>query len=272
MVTVRWTGAAGLQFTHEDRSVVVDPYCSRKGKFDLFFRGLVPEPAAIEAYAKRLLAPVSAVVVSHTHFDHALDVPEFARRFPVPLVGSRSLDTLLGLAGLPGRVRVCAGGERVELPGGDAVTMIRSRHGRVALGRVPFPGDIDPAARLPLRARGYGHGTVFMPRLEMGGRTFLVAGSADFVEEEVQGHGCDVLFLCVPGWKRVPAYTERLPALVKAGCIVPFHHDDFTRPLAPDLTSPKLPFQDLPGFLDRVARHAPGAEVRVIDTYEAANF
>lgn len=272
MVTVRWTGAAGLEFTHEDRTVLVDPYPSRRGKFDVFFRPLRPEPAAIDDYVKRIPGGVSAMIVSHTHFDHALDVPELARRFPAPLVGSRSLDNLMGLAGMPGRVRVCGGGERVDLPGGDAVTMIRSRHGRVALGRVPFPGEIAAAGRLPLKAGDYGHGTVFMPRLEMGGRVFLAAGSADFIEEELEGQGCDVLLLCVPGWKRVPGYTRVLPALVRPRCIVPFHYDDFTRPLAGDRTSPKLPFQDLPGFLDRLSEHAPGIEVRVLDTFEAANF
>ncbi len=272
MVTVRWTGAAGLEFTHEDRTVLMDPYLSRKGKIDLFFRGLSPVPAAIEDYEKRIPGNVSAMIVSHTHFDHVLDVPDLARRFQVPLLGSRSLDALMGMHGMTGRVRVCEGGERVELPGGDAVTMILSRHGRVVLGRVPYPGEIVPGGRLPLKAGAYGHGTVFLPRLEMGGRVFLVAGSADFIESELPGQSCDVLFLCVPGWKRVPEFTTRLPALVKPRIIVPFHYDDFTRPLAPNMSSPKLPFQDLPGFLERLSEQAPEAEVRVIDTFEALNL
>jgi L-ascorbate metabolism protein UlaG (beta-lactamase superfamily) len=272
MVTVRWTGAAGLEFSHEARTVLLDPYLSRKGKIDLFFRRLSPEPAAIDDYVKRIPGRVSAMIVSHTHFDHVLDVPDLARRFPVPLVGSRSLDTLMGMYDMQDRVRVCEGGERVDLPGGDVLTMILSRHGRVALGRVPFPGEIKPEGGLPLKAGAYGHGTVFLPRLEMGGRVFLVAGSADFIESELEGQGCDVLFLCVPGWKRVPEFTTRLPALVKPRIIVPFHYDDFTRPLARDLTSSKLPFQDLPGFLDRLSKQAPDAEVRLIDTFEAMNL
>jgi L-ascorbate metabolism protein UlaG (beta-lactamase superfamily) len=272
MVTIRWTGAAGLEFTHEGRTILLDPYLSRKGRIDLLFRPLSPVFSAIDAYVKRIPGTLSAMIVSHTHFDHALDVPDLARRFPVPVVGSRSLDALLGMQGMTGRVRVCEGGERVELPGGDVVTLIRSRHGRVALGRVPFPGEIRPGGRPPLRAGAYGHGTVFLPRLEIGGRVILVAGSADFIESEVEGVRCDVLFLCVPGWRRVPAYTDRLPALVRPRMIVPFHHDDFTRPLNPDMTAPSLPLQGLTGFVERLSRRAPQAEVRLVQTFEALNL
>ncbi len=231
MVTVRWTGAAGLEFTHEGRTVLIDPYFSRKGKIDLFFRRLPPVSSAVEDYLRRIPGTLSAMIVGHTHFDHVMDIPELAGRFPVPIVGSRSADALMERHGMPGRVRICEGGERVELPGGDAVTMLPSRHGRVAMGRVPFPGEIDPRGELPMKAKEYGHGTVFIPKLEMGGLVFIDAGSADFIEQELEGQRCDVLFMCVPGWKRMPSFTDRLPALVKPRVIVPFHYDDFTRPL-----------------------------------------
>ena len=39
--------------------------------------------------------------------DHALDVPEILSRFPVPLVGSESLETLMSLHGMPKKVAVC---------------------------------------------------------------------------------------------------------------------------------------------------------------------
>jgi len=272
MVTVRWTGAAGLEFTHEGRTVLVDPYFSRKRKIDLFFRRLAPDSAAVEAYLRRIPGALSAVIVGHTHFDHVMDVPEIARRFPGPVVGSRSADALLARHGMPGRVQVCNGGERIELPGGDAVTMIPSRHGRVALGRVPYPGEIVPAGRLPMKAGEYGHGTVFAPRLELGGITFLDLGSADFVEQALSGQRCDVLFLCVPGWKRVPDYVDRVPSLVRPRVIVPMHFDDFTRPLAPDMTAPRLPFQGLPAFLERLSASSPGVEVRLPQTFEPMNF
>ena len=99
--------------------------------------------------------------------------------------------------------------------GNAAVTMIPSTHGLVAFGRIPYPGSIDPSGRLPLIAREYRHGEVYMPKLEMGGTIFMHAGSANLIESALNGHHCDVLFMCVPGWKKVPAYTTHLLEIVK---------------------------------------------------------
>ena len=136
--------------TQGERTVLVDPYYSRPGKLESLLKPMVPSPGAIEEALGRILGTVSAVIVGHTHSDHALDIPELARRFPVPFVGSASLATLLSLYGMNERVTVCRGGERGwELPGGDAVTMLPSRHGRAVLGRVPLPGEISQQSRVP---------------------------------------------------------------------------------------------------------------------------
>jgi len=169
-------------------------------------------------------------------------------------------------------VRVCRDRERIELPGGDAVTMIPSRHGRVMLGRVPFPGEVSPDARLPLKMRDYRLGRVFMPKLEIGKKVFMHAGSADFLEEELEGHQCDVLFLCVAGWKKMHDYATRLPGIVKPKVIVPFHYDDFSRPLSEGGKVPMLPLQDLPGLLERLSKGVPDVEVRLVQPFEVMNF
>jgi len=215
---------------------------------------------------------LSAIVVGHTHFDHALDIPEFAKLYDGPVVGSSSLETLMNMHGARSRVTVCTGGEEIELPGSARVTMIPSRHGLVMFGRAPFPGEIDPTARPPLKASQYRHGAVFLPKLEMGGMVFMHAGSANFMESAVEGHRCDVLFLCVPGWKKVATYPDRLLQMVKPRVVVPFHFDDISAPMKPNMKAPMLPFQDRPGFVERVSRAAPGAQVRVPETFEPMTF
>jgi L-ascorbate metabolism protein UlaG (beta-lactamase superfamily) len=37
MVSIRWTGAAGLEFTYEGNTWLIDPYLSRVGKVTMFF-------------------------------------------------------------------------------------------------------------------------------------------------------------------------------------------------------------------------------------------
>jgi len=272
MVSVRWTGAAGLEFTHGDSTILIDPYVSRPGKIEVFFKRPRPKSDVVAKYAQGLPGELSAVVVSHTHLDHALDIPELSRHFDGPLVGSKSLEALMAMHGVPDRVTVCEGGERVELPGGAAVTMIRSQHGLVVFGRVPYAGEIDPNLKPPLRARDYRHGTVFTVKLEIGGVTFMHAGSANFVESELEGHHCDVLFMCVPGWKRSPGYSTLLPEIVKPRVIMPFHYDDFSAPIRPGMKAPRVPVVDMPGFIRQVALSAPQARVRPAQTLEPMTF
>jgi L-ascorbate metabolism protein UlaG (beta-lactamase superfamily) len=272
MVTVRWTGAAGIEFTHGDQVILIDPYLSRPGKIEVFFNRVRPRHDVVSRYLESLLGKLSAIIVGHTHFDHALDIPVFAKHFDGPLVGNSSLETLMTMHGMSGRVTVCKGRERVELFAGAAVTMIPSIHGLVAFGRIPYPGEINPTVRLPLKSSQYRHGTVFIPKLEFAGKVFMHIGSANLIESELAGHSCDVLFLCVPGWKKVPGYTTRLLQIVKPKIIVPFHYDDFSAPISPNMKAPTLPLQDVAGFLKRISECAPYAEIRKARLFETMSF
>jgi len=272
MISVRWTGAAGLEFTHNGQTILIDPYHSRPGKLKVFFGRLTPNIRAIESYLEKLPGKLSAIIVGHTHFDHALDIPEFSRHFDGPLVGSLSLEKLMAMHDMPGRVTICQGGERVELPGDAAVTMIPSMHGLVVFGRIPYQGDIDPSAQRPLKASQYRLGAVYMPKLEVGGKIFMDAGSANFIESELDGHHCDVLFMCVPGWKKVPGYSSRLLEIVKPKIVVPFHFDDFSAPVRPQRKPPTLPFVDVRGFLKRISRSVPDIEIRLPQPFETMTF
>lgn len=271
-IQVRWTGAAGLEITKDQQTVLIDPYHSRLGKRDVFFKALVPRSHAIEEYLGSLPGELSAVIVGHTHFDHALDIPIIARKFHGPIVGNASLESLMALHGMPGRVIIPERRETIDLPGRITLTMIPSAHGLVAFGRVPYTGDIDPSDSPPLKARQYRHGKVYMSKVKMGQMTFIHAGSANFVESELDGHRCDVLFMCVPGWKRIPQYCIRLPKILQPEVIIPFHFDDFSAPMDGNMVARTLPFQDMKRFLGRISQALPRAEIRVPRTFEPMFF
>jgi L-ascorbate metabolism protein UlaG (beta-lactamase superfamily) len=272
MVDVRWTGAAGLEFTHNGQTILIDPYHSRPGKLKVFFGRLLPDISAIESYLEKLPGNLSAIIVGHTHFDHALDIPEFSRRFDGPLVGSPSLEKLMAMHNMTGRVTVCEGNTRIELLGDAAVTMIPSMHGLVLFGRIPYSGDLAPGVQPPLKASQYRHGAVYIPKLEIGGKTFMHVGSANFIESELHGHQCDVLFMCVPGWKNRPGYPARLLEITKPNIVVPFHYDDFTAPIHTQLKRRNVPFVDMKGFLNRINESASDIEIRVPQPFESMTF
>ena len=257
---VRLTGAAGLVLSFRDETLLVDPYYSRLGKWRVLFSKPGPDREAIK---KRMdeTGPVSAVVVSHTHFDHAFDVPVMEEYTRGKIIGSRSLDTLMSLNGKKGRVTVCRGGETIQASPGIRITMLPSIHGRVFFGLVPYPGEIHKKTGFPLRVRDYRVGQVFAPKIEIGNKTFLHVGSAGFDEKALAGQRCDVVFLCVPGWKRMKGYPEKILAMTGAGTVVLFHRDDFFRPLEPERVVRSIPMADVEGLVKKIRGEAPDVTV-----------
>src|SRR5437868_1036893 len=71
-----WIGAAGFRFAYQGTVLWIDPYVTRLPLGDLVRRRVVPSsPEAVARWIDR----ADAVLVGHTHFDHALDVPAIAR-------------------------------------------------------------------------------------------------------------------------------------------------------------------------------------------------
>lgn len=272
MVHVKWLGGAGLEFTWEGHTYLVDPYLTRNSKAETLFKRLVSDQRKIKAYIEKLEGRLSAVIIGHTHQDHAMDVPEISKYFDGPVIGCNSLDTLLETHGIYHRCRVTKGNELMNLPGGANVMMIPSRHGLVLFNKVSFPGDIKKGLTAPLRTSDYRLGTPFLPKLEIDGKTFLHAGSANFDEKQITGHKADVLFMCLPGWQKVPAYTRSFLTSVRPDIVVPFHFDDFSAPVGKKGKPKNLPFQNMKGFLTSIRKTLPDVEIRIPSFFKTMVF
>jgi L-ascorbate metabolism protein UlaG (beta-lactamase superfamily) len=262
MTKVRWTGAAGIEFVTDQGVILIDPFFSRLGKFQTFFQQVSPRTDALDKYMESLPSKLAGIIAGHAHLDHALDIPYLVQKSGCKIIGSNSLDVLFKIHGLQDCVTICEDSKELELSNDISVTMIPSVHGKVIMGRIPFPGEIDPDKKLPLKARDYKHGRVFIPKITIGGITFMHVGTADYVESWLDGHTCDIMFMCVPGWKRKKGYTSKMIDLVKPKIVVPFHFDDFSRPISKTGKPPLLPFQDMSGFVSEIKKNAP--EVKIV--------
>jgi len=261
-IRIRLTGAAGLVCSYKDENVLVDPYYSRIGKWRAFFGKLSPNPETIRREVGGI-KKITAIVAGHTHLDHVLDLPELARYTEGPIIGSRSLETLLAINGLKGRTTVCRGGEFIQVADAIQITMLPSVHGRVLVGLVPYSGEISPGKRPPLRAKDYRAGHVFSPKMTVGRKVFLHVGSAGFMEESLKGHACDVVFLCIPGWKRMKGYPERILETTGAKTAVLFHQDDFSSRIQTGKPMRTVPFADVEGLIQKIRSFSPDVKVLV---------
>src|SRR5262245_37248302 len=189
-VRIEWLGTAGFVIETREVTLLLDPFVSRQGFFRLA-QPLVPNDSAIARYIPQR---VDAVLCGHSHYDHAADAPRIAKLTKAKLVGSEST-CAWGLAeGLEESqlVRIPSRGAIFRVHDVE-VRFVASRHGKIFLGRVPFPGDVHGVPRAPKRIWHYRMGGAFGILIRMPGVTIYHNGSADLIDAELEGEHADVL-------------------------------------------------------------------------------
>jgi L-ascorbate metabolism protein UlaG (beta-lactamase superfamily) len=261
---LRYLGTAGFLLESPEQTLVLDPYLSRPGLWTSLFGRLVPD----EALLQRELPRADAVMVGHSHHDHALDAPALCRLTGATLLGSASTLNLGRAYGLPEVQMREVVPHQPESCGPWKGTAIPSRHGKAVLGRIPLPGNIDRPPSWPPRLTELRHGPVYLWHLDLGDTRILHVDSADFRPEELKNYRADILCLCAIGRHYRPNYTQEILALTGAKVVIPCHWDDFSLPWG--APARQLPGVDLDGFQAEI-REA-GARVQLLGLGEDWRF
>jgi L-ascorbate metabolism protein UlaG (beta-lactamase superfamily) len=265
-LSLTWIGTAGFRLEYQGVVVWIDPYVTRLSLGALLLRRTVPSSqAAVATWIDR----ADAVLVGHTHFDHALDVPAIAQRFGCPVYGSSSLAHLMHLHGLSERAVVVEPRRDYEV-GPFRFHFIPSVHSKLQLGLgIPYSGELTCDHVDELNPQAYRCGQVWGVHVEVAGVRFYHQGSADLLEDEIVDRGVDYFLCGISGRRFTPRYVERIVARLQPAAIVPTHYDDFFRALpAPGEASAGARFSfnvDLTGFCDDVHRATRDVPVRVMD-------
>ena len=241
---VTWIGTAGVRMAYQGVTLWIDPYVTRLSFRSLALRRVVP---ANESEVARVIDRADAVLVGHTHFDHAMDVPAIVRRFGCPAYGSSSLAHLMALYELPS-VEVTP--HRDYEVGPFRFHFVPSQHSKLQLGLgIPYSGELTCEHVDELIPQAYCCGQVWGIHVEVAGVRFYHQGSADLIEDEILDHGVDYFLCGISGRRFTPRYIERVVARLKPGAVIPTHYDDFFRPLDEGRFSFNV---NLTGFADEV--------------------
>jgi L-ascorbate metabolism protein UlaG (beta-lactamase superfamily) len=246
-LSLTWFGTAGFRLAYEGTVVWIDPYVTRLSLGDLVRRKVTP---ASETAIARWIDRADAVLVGHTHFDHALDVPAIARRTGSKVYGSTSLQRLMSLYGLADRAVVVEPLRRYEV-GPFRVHFVPSLHSKLQLGLgIPYAGELTCDHVDELTPQAFKCGQVWGIAIEVAGMTLYHQGSCDLIEDAIDVKGVDVLLAGISGRRFTPRYFERIIRSIEPRLIVPTHYDNFFRPLdAPTKFSFNV---NLTGFADEV--------------------
>lgn len=230
---LEWLGTAGYRITYAGHTLLIDPYLSRVPLGAVVRRRpALADPATHAALLNRPMGTVAGILVGHTHFDHAIDVPVLARTLDAAVYGSDSLARLMALYGLRERAVEVRPHHRYEL-GPFAVTFIPSLHSKLLLGfKVPYDGALSCEHLDHLSASAYRCGAIYGLRIEVAGTSFYHQGSANLIDDELPAGGVDIFLAGIAGRSFTPDYWRRVLSRLEPSVVVASHFDDFFRPIS----------------------------------------
>ncbi len=257
-VTLTWLGTSGFRLGYAGHELLIDPYLTRV-PFRALLRPATPRYDAIAAQVPR----ASAILIGHTHFDHAMDAPVIAAALGCPVYGSASLARLMDLHGAAAHAVEVTAHQVYEL-GPFRFRFVPSKHSKLALGLwTPADGELACEHLDELTPQRYRCGQVWGIHVEVAGATFYHQGSCDLIDDEIPRQEVDYLLAGIAGRRFTPRYLQRLLARLSPRVIVPHHWDDFFRPLdAPTGLSLNV---NVAGFLDEVRAVSTDFEIRTLE-------
>ncbi len=243
---VAFLGVSTLLLDDGETAILTDGFFTRPNRRKLLIGKVEPDRALIAKSLERSgIKHLAAVIVTHSHYDHAMDSPEVAKLTGALVVGSGSTANIARGWGLTeDHIRMVRDGESVSF-GRFRVTLISSQHAPTVF----TGGEIREPLVPPVRANHYQEGGIFSVLIEHDEKTLLIQSSAGFVEAALSGRRADVAFLAVGGLGRQDdvfqhAYWREIVKTVGARRIIPIHWDDFTLPLEQPLVPIPFLFDD----------------------------
>lgn len=199
-----YLGTNTLVFRKDQSALLVDPHFTRPGLLALL-RRLHPDPKRVAAgLGTARISRLDAVLLTHTHYDHALDLPEIVRTAGGQVFGSESAANILRGSGMRSDAfhRVMPG--EAYLIGNATVRFHPAQH-------ISFPPPLswlmpeNGAITAPLQPPGYFWayrcGAVYAIQIDQ----VLVFGSAGFVPGAYAGLDVQDVVLGVGGLATKPA-------------------------------------------------------------------
>ena len=263
-VRATWLGVTALLVSDGRHAVMIDPFFTRPpGLISMALnREIAPDEALIKQWLDRLgVSKLDAVLISHSHFDHAMDAGVVARMTGAQLVGSESTLNIGRGAGLDEAHLVKVDPAQPLKFGDFAVEFIEAAHAGKTGGK-PV-GDIAAPLRTPAHYLDYKLGGTYSIIVTHPQGSFLHHGSAGFIPGALDGKHADVAFLGVALIDELEPYLRETVDAVGATRVVPMHWDDFTKPLDGDLVP--IPFLvHLDTFFDGMRQLRPSLQVQTM--------
>ncbi|MFZ6675638.1 MBL fold metallo-hydrolase [Undibacterium sp. Xuan67W] len=156
---VTFLGVSTLLLDDGETAILTDGFFSRPDAKAVFTGKITPDPEIIQRSLQHAgIKQLAAVIVAHSHYDHAMDAPEVARRTNAVLVGSESTANVGRGWGIKEQmIKVVHDAESLNF-GRFQLKFIRSQHAPTGF----TGGTIDAPLVPPVRAKHIKKDKVFL--------------------------------------------------------------------------------------------------------------
>ncbi|HEX4639652.1 MAG TPA: MBL fold metallo-hydrolase [Chthoniobacterales bacterium] len=228
-VRVTYLGVNGFQFETKGRALLVDPYFTRVGVWaGAFNERINSNPDRVSEGLSHVRRDIDAILVTHAHFDHLLDVPEIMKRMHARLIAGPTAVRLVESFQISPNKCIPVDAGNVRTIGPWTIRVFAAQHDRL-FGKVPFQCGAELATK-PAKASDWCLGEPLAFVIQAAGkRIYIDSGGVPGAAPDARIHDVDLAILGAA----LPDSRERFAEAVRRlrpRYIFPSHQDDMFAP------------------------------------------
>lgn len=278
-VNVTFVGNTTMLFSDGETNIMIDGFVTRPSLLKILTKKISSDPTVVKKVLKKLGSPkIDAILVSHSHHDHAMDAPEMAKQTKAVIYGSDSTAEIAYGAHLPEKQMNIIEANKAFDVGKFRVTFIPSKHVTTMslLGKLTGIGKkiLRPLIQ-PAKYNQFREGGSYSIYIEHPEGSIMLQCSAGYLPHALDNYKADVVFVGIGTLgKTTPEYREdyfkNVADATKATVIFPVHWDFFMQPLEKGLKLMPAPLDQIEQTMDFIKnRYKKRSEkVRYMKLYE----